>query len=345
MNKINASFWALMAMGVVTFSACKKDENVNVTTENYKGIIVVNEGGFNKSNGSIGLYKPGTKTYFDAFKNANNRPLGDVVQSIASINDKFYIVVNNSNKIEVVNKSDFKSVASITTASPRYILPVSTSKAYVSNLYSNNLQVLDLNSNTVTSTIDLKHWSEGMAFMDGKAYVNANNNMVMVVNASSNAVVDSISTWSGLTKVVNAGSTQLGILCSGELDWSTGAVVKDAKFFIVSKDSNKVSKTINLTGAGYGGSLVYSSFNNAFYFSLGNNKVVEIAMDGTVKDFINLPSTVSVYGLSIDANDNIYVTDATDYNSAGKVYVYNSNGTKTNEFSAGIAPNGVLVNE
>jgi len=345
MNKINASFWALMAMGVVTFSACKKDENVNVSTENYKGIIVVNEGGFNKSNGSIGLYKPGTKTYLDAFKNANNRPLGDVVQSISAINDKFYIVVNNSNKIEVVNKSDFKSVATISTSSPRYILPVSTSKAYVSNLYSNNLQVLDLNSNSISSTIDLKHWSEGMALMNGKAYVNANNNMVMVVNTSNNSVEDSIATWAGLTKVVNAGANQIGVLCSGELDWTSGAVVKDAKFYIISKDSNKVPKTVNLTGAGYGGSLVYSAFNNAFYYSLGNNKVIEITMDGVVSDFILLPSTVSVYGLSIDANDNLYVTDATDYNSAGKVYVYNSNGTKTNEFSAGIAPNGVLINE
>lgn len=345
MNKINASFWTLIAMGVVTFSACKKDENENVTTENYKGIIVVNEGGFNKSNGSIGLYKPGTKTYFDAFKNANNRPLGDVVQSIASINDKFYIVVNNSNKIEVVNKSDFKSVTTITTSSPRYILPVSTSKAYVSNLYSNNLQVLDLNSNTVSSTIDLKHWSEGMALMNGKAYVNANNNMVMVINATSNTVEDSIITWAGLTKVVNAGSTQLGVLCSGELDWTNGSVVKDAKFFILSKDSNKVSKTINLTGAGYGGSLVYSSSKSAFYFSLGNNKVVEVKMDGTVSDFITLASTVSVYGLSIDTNGSIYVTDAGDFNSAGKVYVYNSSGTKTSEFAAGIAPSGVLLNE
>ena len=57
-----------VAVILITFASCEKDENITIETENYKGVFVVNEGGFAKSNGSIGLYKPGEKKYFDAFK-------------------------------------------------------------------------------------------------------------------------------------------------------------------------------------------------------------------------------------------------------------------------------------
>ncbi len=345
MIKINYTKWVLITMSAFAFTSCKKDENTVVTTENYKGYLVVNEGGFNKSNGSVGLFKPGTKAYLDAFKTANNRPLGDIVQSMTLIDGKYYIAVNNSNKIEVVNQADFKSVASINVNSPRYILKVSNTKAYVSNLYNNAVQIVDVNGKFVSGSININHWSESMALMNGKAYINANNDKVMLVDVTSDALVDSIALSAGLTKVVNAGTDKLGVLCAGALDWTNGSVITDAKFYILSKDSNKVSLIVPLTGAGYGGSLVYSSSANAFYMSLGGNVIKKIAMDGSVSDFITLSSGISVYGLSINSNGDLYVMDAGDFNSAGKVYIYNSTGVKQSEFSAGIAPNAVLFNE
>jgi len=345
MIKIKNTNWVLIAVSTLALASCKKDENTTVTTENYKGFLVVNEGGFNKSNGTIGLYKPGSKVYLDAFKSANNRPLGDIVQSMSLIDGKYYIAVNNSNKIEVVNQADFKAVASINVNSPRYILKVSASKAYVSNLYNNAVQILDLNTKTISGSVNINHWSEGMALMNGKAYINANNDKVMVLNATSNALIDSIALSAGLSKTVNAGADKLGVLCAGALDWNNGSVIADAKFYILSKDSNKVSLTVPLTGAGYGGSLVYNSTSNAFYFSLGGNVIKMITLAGVVSNFVTLPSTVSVYGLSINSNGDLFVMDAGDFNSAGKVYVYNSIGVKQSEFSAGIAPNAVIVND
>lgn len=343
MIKIHYTKMVLIALSALSFTSCKKDENTIVSTENFKGYFIVNEGGFNKSNGSLGLYKPGTKTYIDAFKLANNRPLGDIVQSMTLIDAKYYIAVNNSNKIEVVNQGDFKSVATINVNSPRYILRVSNNKAYVSNLYNNAVQILDLNGKLVSGSVNINHWSESMALMNGKAYINANNDKVMIVDVASDALVDSIALSAGLTKVVNAGADKLGVLCAGALDWTNGSVITDAKFYILSKDSNKVSLTVPLTGAGYGGSLIYA--NSAFYIALGNNIVKKITLDGVVSDFITLPTTVAVYGLSVGANGDVFVTDAGDFNSAGKVYVYNSSGVKQSEFDAGIAPNAVIVNE
>lgn len=336
---------AVFTFGLLSLTSCGKDEDINVVSEDYTGIFVVNEGGFNKSNGSIGLYKPGTKTYFDAFKKANDRPLGDVVQSMSLLNNKFYVVVNNSNKIEVLNKNDFKALTSISTPSPRYLVNIGGNKALLSNLYNNTMKVIDLNSNTIASSIDIHHSSDAMAVMGNKTYVLTLDDKIMLVKNDSLYLKDSIATPAGLSKIVNAGTSAVGVLCAGKIDWSSGNVLENGTFVILSNDSNSFTKRVDLSGAGYGGSLTYNSSEAVFYYSLGNNLVKKIDMSGNVSDFITLPTNVSVYGLNMDNAGNLYITDAVDYNSAGKVYVYNSMGTKTNEFSAGIVPSSILVNE
>ena len=63
------------------------------------------------------------------FFQTNGTPLGDVVQSITQFNNNAYVVVNNSNKIEVIDITNFSSIATITGfTSPRYFLPWTTIK-------------------------------------------------------------------------------------------------------------------------------------------------------------------------------------------------------------------------
>mgnify|MGYP006197631115 CR=1 FL=1 len=95
---------------VILMNACTKNElgpqcstcNTEETTSTqYADVLIVNEGTFNWNNASISLYQPGNKTVTqNTFSQANNNiPLGDIAQSITSINNKAYIVINNSNKI------------------------------------------------------------------------------------------------------------------------------------------------------------------------------------------------------------------------------------------------------
>lgn len=74
-----------------------------------------------------------------------------------------YIVVNNSGKIEVCNPTNLLRVATITGfTSPRFIVPVSASKAYVSDYISNSISIVNLVNNTVQvhflSQEHLKRW-------------------------------------------------------------------------------------------------------------------------------------------------------------------------------------------
>lgn len=88
--------------------------------------------------------------YTDVFKQANNKVLGDVLQSMSIINDKLYLVVNNSGKVEVLDKRNFISISTIAgLRSPRYIEAVSSNKAYISDLYDKAITVIDLSNNSV----------------------------------------------------------------------------------------------------------------------------------------------------------------------------------------------------
>jgi DNA-binding beta-propeller fold protein YncE len=335
----------IVAVMLISFASCEKDDNITIETENYKGVFVVNEGGFAKSNGSIGLYKPGEKRYFDAFKKANGLPLGDVVQSMSLIGTNYYIVVNNSNKIEVVSQSDLKTVSTISTPSPRYVLDVSYNKAYVSNFYSNSIKVLDLNTKSISRSIEIFHNSDQMALMNKKVYITTFDNKLMVLNSINDSLVDSISTAPGLSKIVNIGASRLAVLCTGVVDWNNGNVIENGKIQIINL-GNIIESSFNLSSGSYGGSMVYVSNTALLYFSLGNNVIYKMDLSGNVSEFKTLEAGRNVYSLTYNSsNSSIYVTDAGDFNSAGKVMVYDLSGNKTLEFDAGIAPNAILINE
>ena len=125
-----------------TFVACEYDDDfpAEVGSGNIEAIIL-NEGKIYSNMGAISvLYKNGSVSP-DVFRVVNNRPLGDVAQSMTLINGNYFVALNNSKKIEIVNPTTFKSEGTIlyTQAGlPRQVVAVSDSTAIVSDLLSNN---------------------------------------------------------------------------------------------------------------------------------------------------------------------------------------------------------------
>lgn len=343
-KKINFKHLVLIAF-LINLSACVKDEAITVEADNYKGVFIINEGGFNQANGSVGLYKPGTNEYFDAYKKANNLPLGDVVQSMSLLNNSYYIVVNNSNKIEVVNQTSFKNTATINIASPRYIYKVADNKAFISHLYSNELSVLDINSNSIVSKININHWSEHMNMLSNKVYVGTNSNKIMVVDAVNQVLQDSIEIGKGINRMLSLSNTRMVVFNTGDVDWNTGAVTEKGRLSFVNLDSNKVEKYIELNGGSYGGSIIFNNKNSKVYFSFGDNKIYEYTENSSPVLWLELPTGQSVYSLSFDGtNSHLYISDAGNFNSAGQVYVYDFDKKLVKTITAGLVPNGAVFN-
>ena len=111
-------------MLMVSLSACEYEDDfpAGVGEGNIEA-IVLNEGRIGTNMGAISvLYRNGMVSP-DVFRVVNNRPLGDVAQSITMINGKYFIALNNSKKIEIVNSKTFETLYTgrITTSDCGYI--------------------------------------------------------------------------------------------------------------------------------------------------------------------------------------------------------------------------------
>ena len=91
----------------LTIFSCKKDSETTPSTSflaSPGGMYISNEGVFQSGNASLSFFNPATHMVINnVFQSANSESIGDICQSMTLINNKLYVVVNNSGKIEVCN--------------------------------------------------------------------------------------------------------------------------------------------------------------------------------------------------------------------------------------------------
>lgn len=327
----------------ISLIACIKDtppvptnQQINITGTG--GVYIINEGAFQFGNASVDyLDFSNGQVSSDVYTAANATPLGDVAQSYTVINNKGYIVVNNSGKIEVVNPLTFKSISTITGfLSPRYILPVSVNKAYVSDFKSNSIVIIDLNTNTKTGSIPCKGWTEEMVLLYGKAYVtNYFSNYLYVVNTATDVIEDSLAvSWGGNSMRIDKNG-KLWLLCSGEkLKSIKGALYK------INPITKQVELSLQFPNADDAPFKLNSNGTNDTLYYLNNNiyKMPINANSLPASAFVQQGSK-SFYGLGVNPiNGDVYAGDAIDYIQKGKVYIYKNNGTPITNFLTGYVP-------
>ena len=338
-------------MIVMFLLSCSKDgEFGEINTENTeyifgRGVFIVNEGNYTNGNGSVSFYNFYThKIYNGIFDAANKRPLGDVPVSMEFINGLIYLVVNNSGKIEVVNPDDFKSVKIISGfTSPRFILPISNTKAYVSDLRSNYISVLDLVTNTITKKIYCGKATDRMLKYNNRVfvcnwseyYVKAPNNTVQVIDCDLDKLVDSVKTGKEPNSMVLDKQNQLWVMSSGgynneeipELNCiNTGNLQIEKKILFASKYLSPHSLCINE--------------NKDSMWFISNHIYCMAVLDN------QLPATPLIYkknrlfySLEVYApGSELYISDAIDYNQNGYVYRFTPQGTVIDSLRAGIIP-------
>jgi YVTN family beta-propeller protein len=332
-------------MMAVLFAACKKEENQPEESGLKDGVFIVNQGNFTAGNASLSYFESATsKLTNDLFYEVNDAPLGDVAQSISIDGELAYIVVNNSGNIYIIDRktAEFKGKISQFT-SPRHFLKINDQKAYVSDLASNSITIVNPGSFEITGEIAVNRSTENMVLIGNKAYVAhwsgylqaIKNKQVLVIDTNTDALIDSIKVGVEPNSMVVDKDNNLWVLCSGGYDneevpslWKINpqakSVIKKYEFDDIA--SSPSSLVIN----GMGDELFY--LNNGVYgMSVSDGALPEnpvIAMDG--KYF---------YALGIDPqNSDIYVSDALDYTKNGLVYHYDHTGSLLDSLEVGIIP-------
>lgn len=339
---------------MVLFS-CKKDKpNPGLVSELKNGMLVLCEGLFQQNNSTLSWINTLTdEVDTDFFTTQNDRMLGDTGNDMKLYGGKIYIVVNNSNTIEVLSKFTGKSIKQISMVNgvvgkqPRSIAFYG-SNAYVT-CYDGFVDVLDTASLTITQRIQVGANPEGLAISNGKLFVSNSGGLNSIVD-STVSVID-LATYSEITKITvgkNPGSVKVDaqgdvyVIARGNYGTIPSRMVK------LNTLNNTVDQTFPFDASGM------ERMNQYFLISFYNysTETSEIRLFNTETEtlennsFINTSSITTLFGIQYNSqNDKIYCLDAMSYTNTGYVRQFSASGFYEKSYHVGLNPNKILFYE
>ncbi len=352
MKKLTLNQIALTTLtAAALLSSCRRDEPepdptpVAPVYTSGQGFFILNEGGFNAGNASMSYYytagaNAGTVVN-NIFQSANNVPLGDVANCIAGINGKMYVVVNNSNRISVINPANMVVTHTISgLQSPRVIQQLTVTKAYVTEMGANRISIVNLNNNTVSGSIAMPYSTEAIAMANGKVYVGSqNSDKLYVIDPNTDALVDSITTAYGVNSMQVDNSGKLWALSYGL--WS---VPSAGGLHKINTANDSVETAMPFTTSDFPTHLCKNPAGDSLFFL--NFSVYRMSVTDA-----SLPSTPFISGTGhafytiglLPNTSNFFVGDAVDYVQRGVLFKYDGSGTQTDADTVGVVPNNFLA--
>lgn len=379
--KKNLLSFAMVLAGAWALTACSNDDDTNYVP---KAVDVTN-GVFVVCSGHMSTPINGGLTYFDystntataqAFKSANGRELGLTANDALVYGDKMYIVVDNENTIEVVNKKTLESIKQIKLtemmtngqgAHPRHII-AKDGNIYVSNYGTSTADwaAYTVNGNGSVAVIDtlgfqLKAtyvaggYPEGLAIVDNDLYV-VNSNYSM-----GNASISKIDLSTGTeTKISHADiinpvaavaiNGNLYYLDSGAYDVNPPYAQTNAGVRKVTADGT-VTKVVDATAMCSDGKKIYV-INSPYGVGSTSYAIYDVASNTTntftPSEDVEYPNTIGVDPVSgnifIASNSKDADTGRASYKTPGYVKQYKADGTFVNKFSCWVGPCAIVAN-
>jgi len=338
----------LFIFSLILLSSCIKETDPVITGLERpwlsgNGVFIMNEGNFRSGNGSISFYSyDSLKIYNNIFRETNERPLGDVPYSMGFAGKKAYILVNNSDKIEITGINTMKSVATIEkVVSPRYISFVSGQKAYVTSLYSDSLRIIDLQSEKATGYVPVKNTSESITATSSSAYVAnwSGGSKIFIIDILSDEVTDSIEVGAEPESMVVDRNKTLWVLCNG--GWKREHY---AELVAINTLTNTISRRFTFPLITDSPTCLQIDGKGQFLYYLH---------DGVRRMDINaesLPSSAFIpqagyyfYRMGVNPfNGEVFITDARDYIQKGIVLRYSPDGDLLSLLETDIIPGNLF---
>jgi YVTN family beta-propeller protein len=333
----------------LSIAGCVADDPIIPPTGNpvaTKGIFVLNEGGFTKSNASLSLFVPDSqKVYDDIFFAANNRPLGDVANDIVIHENKAYIVVNNSHKIEVLSTETHASLGTMQVPgnSPNKIAIVSAAKGYITNLYKGTVTVFNPTTLTIIrADIGVGQNPQGLIAANGKIYVcnsgYGSDSTVTVIDIGKDSVMKTITVGHGPTDIGIDADGDLFVRCTGYMDWSNPGKDTPGRIVVIDPKTDSVVSAIPMSLENYGHLSSMAVTKKGIGFVVVKNGIAKFE---TASNSIIEPrfSSIAGYAISYDeSEEKLYVTDAKDFVRNGMIYGIDNNGVTRDSAIVGIIP-------
>lgn len=308
------------------------------------GILITNEGNFGSPTASVSFISNDLNTVENNIYSANNgqAPLGDVLQNIGVQGDNAYLILNNSNKIEIVNRYTFKKTATVTEkiSQPRYIA-FANNNYYVTNSSGSSkfVTVYSTATNAFVKKIDLASTGERIVEAGGKIIVQnaaySSGNKLTFINPTSNTIESVLS--------VPTGTIQKTISNGGYV-YTIASTSTDSYIYKINP-SGTINSSVTLTGIGNANNLEIDG--TKFIFSSGNN-VYTMDMNTTTvptTPIITLTNTTwsSMYGFGV-VDGKIFISDANGFTADSTVDIYSTSGSLLKTITTARGTNGFYKN-
>lgn len=316
-----------------------------------KGFYVLNEGNMGSNKCTLDFFDYTTGNYrrnIYAEINPNVvKELGDVGNDIQIYGGKLYVVVNVSNKIEVLDAKTAKRIKTIQLQNCRYI-KFKDGKAYASS-YAGPVDInpnspkgkvveIDTTSLAIQRQVTVGYQPEEIEIVGNQLFV-ANSGGYMVPNYDKTVSVIDLNTFTE-TKKINVAINlhrlkkdnygDLYVSSRGDyynvpsslflVDAATGTVKKD--FHLAVSEMTIVNDKLYY----YGNEFNYNTHSYTKTFGIIDVKTEQVISDKIIDqeyaDAIKAP-----YGIAVNPiTEDIYITDARNYVSTGFVYCFNKSG-------------------
>lgn len=338
-------------------SSCVKDrpnpdiKQLPANTNN--GVLVLNEGSYGNNNADLSYINFENQEVSNAiYKTANSKSLGDVSQSITLINGRYYITVNNSHRIAIIDTANFALLNMIDVKFPRYITQISNDIAYVSSLYMPHVYVLQLSGNNIIDTIETDFPNtEKMIVADNTVWIcnwdtacnylykvdNSTNDLIEKVSISGFAPHDILQDKNGLLWILSGNKYKNKASYLTCVNPVTNAIVKSIPF---PADADPIRLTMNTTldtiyyiNVNYNGN---ASNNGLYRMSITENSL-------PANPFIPAPANTYFWAVGIDAGtSHIFLSDPKGFTQSSTIYEYDNTGILLHTFQTGIGSNQFL---
>ncbi|HHN48733.1 MAG TPA: hypothetical protein ENN08_07385 [Bacteroidales bacterium] len=330
---------------VLILSSCKKDDHDELRGAYSQGVLISNEGPFMEGSGSISFYDPATRTIANhIFQTVNNRPLGNIVQSVEVFNGRAYVVVNNAGKVEVAEAGTFESIGAIAGLnSPRYFLGINSNKGYVSD-WGGHVAIIDLNTLAKTGTI-VTGASPDRMLLDGTRVwvINSagwySDSTVTIIDTQTDTALQTIVVGDNPSGIVKDATGRIWVICGGKSDWTnpenntTGSLVR------INPETFNIESHSDLGETYFDARLAINAAGDKLYYTFTGG-LFSVDLNTKTEMLSNSVLSRSVYALGIDPQTGeIYVSDPLDYAQSGYIFRHNpENFAVVDSVKAGIIP-------
>ncbi|RXM40228.1 hypothetical protein BOQ62_07935 [Chryseobacterium sp. CH21] len=357
MRKLNFYFLFLV---LAFLTSCRTDEIIvrqevveGLPSENtaIKGFYMLNEGNMGSNKCTLDFFDYTKGTYYrNIYAEINPnvvKELGDVGNDIKVYGSKLYIVVNVSNKIEVLDAKTAKRITSIPLQNCRY-LAFKDGKAYASS-YAGPVDInpkapkgkvveIDTASLSIQREVTVGYQPEEIEIVGNQLFV-ANSggyrapnydNTVSVIDLNSFTEIKKLDVAINLHHLKKDNYGDLYVTSRGDyynvpsslylIDAATGTVKKN--FNLSVSEMTIVNDKLYF----YGNEFNYNTHSYKKSFGIIDVKTEQIIanriFDKEYEDAIKTP-----YGIAVNPiTEDIYMTDARNYVSMGFVYCFDKNG-------------------